>query len=215
LQFIDKADFMLSINNWWHNLEGLEQVFWAIAIIFTILFLIQFVLSIIGLGVDADLDVSGHLDTDLHGDIHPDYSVDPSFTLFSVRSVIAFFTFFGWVGVIALSNGLGTVLALVLATTSGLIAMVFVAVILYQLIKLSEEGTVRIDEALGKYAEVYIPIPEKRNGKGKVIVEFEHRSMELDAITDGHLLPTGTVVYIFKVYDDNVLLVGEVKEKTE
>ncbi len=206
---------MLTINNWWHNLEGLEQVFWAIAIIFSILFLIQFILSIIGLGVDSDLDVSGHLDTDVHADVHADYSVDPSFTLFSVRSVIAFFTFFGWVGVIALSNGLGTFIALLLAVASGLIAMVFVAVILYQLIKLSEEGTVNIDEALGKYAEVYIPIPEKRTGTGKVTVEFEHRSMELDAITDGQKLATGTTVYILKVFEDNVLLVGEVKDKTE
>ena len=83
---------MLSLNNWWHSLNGLEQVFWAIALIFTILFLIQFVLSIIGLGVDSDVDMSGHLDTDLHGDMPHDYTVDPSFTLFSVRSVIAFFT---------------------------------------------------------------------------------------------------------------------------
>lgn len=206
---------MLSLNNWWHSLDGLEQVFWAIALIFTILFLIQFVLSIIGLGVDSDVDMSGHLDTDFHGDMPHDYTIDPSFTLFSVRSVIAFFTFFGWVGVIALSSGLSTVLAMVLAVTSGLIAMVFVAVILYQLIKLSEEGTVNIDEALGKYAEVYIPIPEKRTGKGKVTVDFEHRSMELDAITDGQRLSTGTTVYILKVYEDNVLLVGEVKEKPE
>jgi len=206
---------MLSLNNWWHSLNGLEQVFWAIALIFTILFLIQFVLSVIGLGVDSDLDVSGHLDADLHGDVPHDYSVDPSFTLFSVRSIIAFFTFFGWVGVIALSSGLGTVLAMVLAVSAGLIAMVFVAVILYQLIKLSEEGTVNIDEALGKYAEVYIPIPEERTGTGKVMVEFEHRSMELDAITEGHRLATGTTVYILKVYENNVLLVGEVKEKPE
>jgi membrane protein implicated in regulation of membrane protease activity len=202
---------MLSINNWWFHLTGAEQVFWAIAVIFTILFTIQFVISLIGLDFDSDVDVDmadgGHLD------LHGGYDVDPSFTLFSVRSIIAFFTFFGWVGVIGLSNDLSLALSSVLATVSGLIAMFFVAIILYQLVKLSEVGTVYIDEALGKYAEVYIPVPEKRNGKGRVTVEFENKLMELDAVTDGPILATGTIVYVLKVFENNTLLVSEVKDK--
>jgi len=200
---------MLSINNWWFHLSGAEQVFWAIAVIFSILFTIQFVISLIGLDFDSDVDMAdgGHLD------VHDGYDVDPSFTLFSVRSVIAFFTFFGWVGVIGLSNNVDLTLAIILATVSGLIAMFFVAIILYQLIKLSEEGTLQIDEALGKYGEVYIPIPGKNSGKGRVTVEFDSKTMELDAVTDGPELKTGTLVYVFKVFENNVLLVREVKEK--
>jgi hypothetical protein len=202
---------MLSINNWWFHLSGAEQVFWAIAVVFTILFTIQFVISLIGLDFDSDVDVgdAGHVD------MHGSYDVDPSFTLFSVRSVIAFFTFFGWAGVISLSNEMTLSMSLILSTVSGLIAMFFVAVILYQLIKLSEEGTIYIDEALGKYAEVYIPVPGNKKGKGKVTVEFEHKTMELDAITEGPDLKTGTIVYISKVFENNVLLIGEVKEKNE
>jgi membrane protein implicated in regulation of membrane protease activity len=199
---------MLSINNWWFHLSGAEQVFWAIAVIFTILFTIQFVISLIGLDFDSDVDVDG-----AHVDMHGDYDIDPSFTLFSVRSIIAFFTFFGWVGVIALSNDVALAMSVILATVSGLIAMFFVAIILYQLVKLSEVGTVHIDEALGKYAEVYIPIPEKRKGKGRVTVEFENKLMELNAETDGPALATGTIVYVFKVFENNTLLVGEVKDK--
>ena len=148
-----------------------------------------------------------------HVDLDGGYDVDPSFTLFSVRSIIAFFTFFGWVGVIALSNDLSLVMSVILSTVSGLIAMFFVAIILYQLIKLSEVGTVHIDEALGKYAEVYIPIPEKRTGRGRVTVEFENKLMELDAVTDGPKLATGTIVYVSKVFENNTLLVGEIKDK--
>lgn len=200
---------MLSINNWWFHLSGAEQVFWAIAVIFTILFTIQFVISLIGLDFDSDLDVEGgHIEA--HGG---DFDVDPSFTLFSVRSIIAFFTFFGWVGVIGLSNEVSLPMAVILSTVSGLIAMFFVAIILYQLVKLSEEGTVHIDEALGKYGEVYIPIPAKRGGKGKVTVEFDNKLMELNAVTEGPLLATGTIVYVFKVFENNTLLVGEIKNK--
>lgn len=200
---------MLSINNWWFHLSGAEQVFWAIAVIFTILFTIQFVISLIGLDFDSDMEVSDGGHVDMHGD----YDIDPSFTLFSVRSIIAFFTFFGWVGVIALSNDVTLVMSLVLATVSGLIAMFFVAIILFQLVKLSEVGTVRIDEALGKYAEVYIPIPENNKGKGRVTVDFENKLMELDAVTDGPALATNTIVYVFKVFENNTLLVREVKDK--
>jgi len=201
---------MLAFNNWWFHLTGAEQVFWGIAVIFTILFTIQFVISLIGLDFDSDVDI----DTDAgHVDLHTGYDVDPSFTLFSVRSIIAFFTFFGWVGVISLANGVTLPLTLVLATVSGLIAMFFVAIILYQLVKLSEVGTLYIDEALGKYGEVYIPVPAERSGKGRVTVEFENKTMELDALTDGPLLKTGTVVYVFKVFEDNTLLVGEVADK--
>jgi len=203
---------MLSINNWWFHLTGAEQVFWAIAVIFTIFFTIQFVISLIGLDFDSDMDI----DSDGgHVDMHGGYDVDPSFTLFSVRSIIAFFTFFGWVGVISLSNDMSLLMSVSLASVSGLIAMFFVAIILYQLIKLSEEGTIYIDEALGKYGEVYIPIPEKRAGKGRVTVEFEHKTMELNAVTEGPALKTGTLVYVFKVFENNLLLVGEVKETND
>ena len=201
---------MLSINNWWFHLSGAEQVFWAIAVIFTILFTIQFVISLIGLDFDSDIDVDGDIG---HADLHGGYDVDPSFTLFSVRSIIAFFTFFGWVGVIALANEVALPMSVILATVSGLIAMFFVAIILYQLVKLSEVGTLYIDEALGKYGEVYIPVPGNRAGKGRVTVEFENKTMELDAVTEGPTLKTGTVIYVFKVFEDNTLLVGEVKEK--
>lgn len=198
------------VGNWWEGLMFEQQVFWTIAIVFSVLFVLQLVSSIIGIDFDTDVDVD--FDADFDAGVEGHFGIDPSFTLFSVRSIIAFFTFFGWVGVITLSNGMDIRLAILISFVSGIIALFFVAFLLYQLVNLAEEGTIDIEDALGKYGKVYIPIPANRNGTGKVSVEFGGRLMELDAVTDGDILPTETMIYVFKILEDNVLLVGEIKE---
>jgi hypothetical protein len=197
------------LGNWWHELAFEEQIFWTIAIIFSILFVLQMVSSIIGIDFDGDMEFDGDLD----GDINGDFDMDPSFTLFSIRSIIAFFTFFGWVGVITLSGGMDIKTTIVVSFLSGIIALFFVAFILFQLVRLAEVGTVEIEEALGKYGKVYLPIHANRKETGLVTIELSGKTMELRAVTDGNKLPTGTIIYVFKVLEDNVLLVGEIKDK--
>lgn len=205
-----KIDVMniIILGNWWHELAFEEQIFWTIAIIFSILFVLQLVSSIIGIDFDGDMEFDGGLDSDFDGD----YDLDPSFTLFSIRSIIAFFTFFGWVGVITLSGGMDIKTAIIVSFLSGIIALFFVAFILFQLVRLAEVGTIEIEDALGKYGKVYLPILANRKGTGLVTVEIGGKTMELRAVTDGNKLPTGTIIYVFKVLKDNVLLVGEIKD---
>jgi membrane protein implicated in regulation of membrane protease activity len=164
------------------------------------------------MGQSFESDVDSDIDLDSH-DGH--FNIDPGFTLFSVRSIIAFFTFFGWVGVITLHKGMDLKLVILVSFFAGLIALFFVAFVLFQLIKLAEEGTVDMEEALGKYGKVYIPIPEKRTGTGLVNIELSNKIMELRAITDGDRLPTGTIIYVFKILEDNVLLVGEITDNKD
>lgn len=209
---------LIFIGSWWNELSFTQQIFWTIAVIFTILFVLQFVLSIIGMDVDSDVD--GDFQGDFGGDFEASdtdghFDVDPGFTLFSVRSIIAFFTFFGWVGVITLHNGVDIKTAIIVSFLAGIIALFFVAFVLYQLVKLAESGTPDIEDALGKYGKVYIPIPAKRSGTGLINIELNDKMMELRAVTDGESLPTGTIIYVFKILEDNILLVGEIKEKKD
>ncbi|MGE5354743.1 MAG: hypothetical protein ACM3PT_00750 [Deltaproteobacteria bacterium] len=199
-------NFLIFVD-WWNSLSTAQQVFWTIAVIFSVLFILQVISSILGLEYDTHADINFHVDSQ---DGH--FDVDQGFTLFSVRSIIAFFTFFGWVGVITLSKGLDIKYVLIISLIAGLIAMVFVAFVLFQLIKLAETGTIDIEEMLGKYGKVYVTIPEKRSGTGLVNIEMKNKIMELRAVTDGEKLPSGTVIYVFKVLDDNILLVGEISE---
>ncbi len=193
----------LSLTDWWANLDTVPQIFWGIAIIFTVFFVIQFVISLFGLDFETDLDV----DADTGGG----FSLDPSFALLSVRSIIAFFTFFGWAGVLAMSKGYSTTSALIFAVIAGVAAMALVAYLMYFFSKLGEEGNADLQELIYQNATVYLTIPGRRKGKGKVHVTLNESLREMDAVTEGDSLPNGKEVKIIEIIDKNTLVVEPVE----
>lgn len=193
---------LLFMEEWWNPLNNAEKVFWALALIFSVLFLIQFVLSIIGLEFDSDAEFGAEIPAD------SDY--DPGFTVLSVRSIIAFFTFFGWTGVAVLSNGGATWLAITLSFAAGMLAMLGVAYAMYMFYKMEESGTVDLKKAVFKNGEVYIPIPANKNGAGKVHVKIKGAIKELDAVTDGDAIASGKQIKVLEVLENDILLVEPV-----
>ena len=189
--------------DWWSSLNGIQQLFWGISIVFSVLFIIQFVLSLIGLDFDGDADVDVHADID---DGHS-YQLDADFTLLSVRGIIAFFTFFGWTGVLVLNAGGSTLMALGFASLSGLAAMLIVGYMIYMFSKLTQAGNTDIQEALFQTGEVYLTIPAEKNGYGKIHLKIQGSLKEMDAITEGQTLLTGAPIKVIEVLDDNLLLV--------
>lgn len=192
--------------NWWGALSNTQQIFWTIAIVFSVLLLIQLVLSMIGLEFD-DADVSiGTSAEDGGAELGGDFS------LISVRSIIAFFTLFGWAGVMLLNAGKTILMTVLLSSLAGFIAMISVAYLLYLLSKLGESGNVDLTDAIFQTAEVYLSIPPAKSGQGKVHIEIQGALKELDAITEGNGLPTGANVRILEILDDNLLLVESVEQ---
>ena len=191
------------MNEWWIALTGIEQVFWGIALIFSVLFVIQFILSLIGLDFDGDHEIGGG--------VHVDHGMDTDVTILSVRSIIAFFTFFGWAGVLILNNGGGTGLATIIATLCGLGAMFLVGYMMFWFSNLGEVGNVDIMDAIYKTGEVYLTIPANGSGQGKIHIHLGGSLREMDAMTESKSLPTGTKVRVIEVLDDNILLVEPVE----
>ena len=76
---------LLGISSWWQGLEVFEKILWAIAIIFSILFLVQLLWSAIGGDVD---DPSAIGSTDEY--IGDDVGIGHQF--FTIKNLIAFFT---------------------------------------------------------------------------------------------------------------------------
>lgn len=187
----------------WDALSTIQQVFWGISIVFSVLFVIQFVLSLIGLDFDGDAD----------GDFGGADGMDADFALFSVRSIIAFFTFFGWTGIAALNYGVGSTLSVLFATLSGFSAMFVVAYLFYLFIKLQSSGTLKLENALGELGQVYLVIPGDKTGTGKVQMKVQGSLRELDAITDGQTIPTGSPIRVIDVLEDGMLLVEPVDTK--
>ncbi len=215
---------------WWSQLSSGEQFFWGTAIISTILFVLQTALTFLGLDGDTDVDVDldgdvdvdlsfdGDLDGDLDGDFDGDggdgghFGMDHDFRIFSIRSIIAFFTFFSWGGILILNAGMSIYLAVLVGLGFGLTAMFFVAWVLFKVANLTEVGTEDLSLAIGQTGEVYIPIPRERTGKGRIQIIISQGIKELDAITDDTRIATGEKVTVLDILPDNVLVVERKKE---
>jgi hypothetical protein len=70
--------------NWWGALSNTQQIFWTIAIVFSILLLIQLVLSMIGLEFDdADVNMSTSAEDSSGAELGGDFSLSEASSLFS------------------------------------------------------------------------------------------------------------------------------------
>jgi len=181
---------LLSITTWWAALGSTEQIYWGIALISSSIFIIQLILTFIGLDADLEAEIDS-------GD---------GLGIISVRSLIAFATFFGWGGVAALSAGLSTGKTFMIAFLCGFIAMIALAYMLAQIWKMQETGTVDVYNAISQEGEVYIPIPEAMKGKGKIHVNVQEKLMEFDAVSE-EKLATGMKIKVVDVLNENVMLV--------
>lgn len=181
---------------WWAALAGPDKIFWAIALITSALLAIQILLLLLGFDGDADVDV----DTDVD---HPDGG-----GVLSVRTITAFFTGFGWGGVVALDNGMTILSSVVAATFSGGILMFTVYFLMQGLYSLRYSGTLDYRNAIGTSANVYLPVPPNMEGTGQVKVPLQGRLLTLEAMTHATTrLPNRMRVRVVDLVDSSTLLV--------
>jgi membrane protein implicated in regulation of membrane protease activity len=192
---------MEAFSEWWAALSLPLKVYWIVAIPATLLFVIQLILSFIG-GEYGDGEAMGDSDSAIDSD-----SGIP-FQFFTLKNLIAFFAIFGWTGIACLSYGLSLPLTVFISTMSGLLMMLLMATLFYLISKLTYDGTMKMKNAIGHSATVYLPIPAKRQGKGQVQVKFQGLQT-LDAITDSEEpLETGQVVKVSDIVDGEILVVN-------
>ncbi len=197
---------MAALNGWWSGLAPLAQYFYGGAVFFSVLFLWQLVMSLIGLAADHDLD-SGVDDSGVH---HAPEDADQTmlaFKLLSVRSLLAFFTLFSWAGALYLSHGRSTPRALGCALGWGIAGLVVVALLMHFLARLAETGNIRIESCVGASGTVYLDIP--REGQGEVRVLCGGAMMVLRArAAAGAALKAGTAVRVVRALPPNLIEVA-------
>jgi hypothetical protein len=156
-------------------------------------------LNLFGLGGDTDIDADVDAD-DLD-------TGDESVSFLSVRTLASFMTMFGLVGWLGTSENWGpwqTPLAALLAGSS---TMLIVAYLMFAFRKLASSGNVRPIDAVGSVAQVYLKVPGKRAGQGKVTVTLQGRSLEFNAVTSGNELPTGTACRLIGMTTEDTFVV--------
>ena len=76
--------------------------------------------------------------------------------------------------------------------------------------KLEEDNTFSIFETVGFSASVYLKIPANKSGKGKIQISTRGSMRELDALTEGEEIPTGSNVKIIKAESDSTVIVEKI-----
>lgn len=179
---------------WYNSLDPVLRIYWGIAIFATVIFVIQTVMSFVGMG-DMDTDVDADVDTT------PDAMDDAgAMHLLSIRNVVYFLLGIGWTGVSLWQTIENRIL---LGAVALLVGCLFVAMFIFifrQMMKLQHNGAFDINDAVGKTVVVYLRIPAAGEGQGKVQVSFNGSVQEIDArTTSDTLIASGTKVKVLAV----------------
>jgi hypothetical protein len=176
----------------------LLQIFWGCAVVASLIFLVQMVLTLIGMdSSDMDVDFDGANTMDLGGGLN----------LFTIKNFIGFLVGFGWAGVCFYNSITSSILLILVAVIVGLLFVGIFVVIYKQTKKLEHNGAFQIDEVKGTTVSVYLRIPAQGSGKGKVQVSQNGSVHELDALTDGEEIPSGAKVKVVEIVDNETVKV--------
>jgi hypothetical protein len=100
-----------------------------------------------------------------------------------VRSLTAFFTGFGWGGVVAIKQGFGLGAAIVVALATGGALMAAVVAMMRGFASLRHSGTLDYANAIGNVGSVYQAVPGAMAGPGQIEVMVQGRTAFVQAFT--------------------------------
>lgn len=165
------------MKEWFQGLSVLEQIYLWLGIAATLFLIVQIVLMCFSsFGGDVDVDGDGDIDVDM----------DSGVSIFTVKGITAFFAVGAWAGLLVCSLAPDNLqwLSIIVAVICGALAMGLVAIIMRAILKMQCNGAVQTDKLIGERAIVYVSVPARRSGRGKITLTAQGRFMELDAITD-------------------------------
>lgn len=185
---------------WFNSLEPMLKVYWGMAIVASIIFAIQTLISLVGGDVfdNTDFDVDSG-----HGDMGVSH-------FFSVRNLVNFLLGAGWGGVCFYSTITSKTLLMLVAVACGVVFVLLFFLLLRILLKLSKDNTFQLVETLDKNASVYLTIPENRLGKGKIQISVRGSFHEIDAVTEGGKIHTGDNVRVTQIIDNQTVVVEKI-----
>ncbi len=195
------------METWWAGISAINKVFVCSAVVFTLLFVWQIIMTLVGAdthspGHFGDSDVYGDLNAPIHYEAH-EYNVE-GFTIISVRSVLAFATIFSWSGTLYLSEGTPIILALLYSFLWGAAAMIAVALVLHLLLRMQEQGNVSAAWAIGEEGSVYISIPADGIGKIRIMVRGVISVINARG-KNGAAIEAGTRVKVVNIINQNTV----------
>ena len=178
-------------------LAGAQNFYLFLAILGSIAFIIQFVMTVVGLDHDTGgLEPGAEAAT-------ADGAEIAQLNFFSLKGIVSFITFFGWAGFFWGHLGwAGLGLALLL----GAVMMTLTAFLLYGMLRLQCSGNLEPEALVGCTGTVYLSIPADRKPDGRVTVRLPNCTREVAALADQEL-STGSLVRVESLIGNNCYLV--------
>lgn len=180
------------------QMSALEQVFFWIAVVASVFLVVQIVMLLVSFGSGADIDGDGDFDMN-----DGDADTDGGLSLFTIKSVTAFFALGGWCGFAAATYMPDNVWApILISLATGIAALLAVGFTMRGVAKLQCSGNLVPEKLVGMKATVYVSVPAGRQGRGKITLTAQGKYMEIDAVTDGAKLSVDEQVTILSYTDD-------------
>ena len=161
---------------------------------------------------DVDVDVDVDMDVDSGDTVHAGDAGDAFVKLLSVKTIVAFLTFFGLTGLACLDADVDTTWTFVASAGAGMVALYLVAWLMSALWRLRSEGNEDLRNAIGTEGKVYLRVPGQNQGIGKVTVHVQGRKITRKAVTGGDEIPTGAMVNVVDLTGDDTLKVETVSK---
>jgi membrane-bound ClpP family serine protease len=181
--------------NFLENYDPLLKAFWYIALPVSLFFVLQTMMTFLGLS-DGETD----MDSDT-GDI------ELPFEIFTLRNLIHFLLGFSWTGISFYDSLKNKTVLIIISVIVGFLFVAIFFFLIKQILKLSENNSFKIESTLNQTAQVYLTIPEAKSGKGKVLISINGSIHELDAMTlSTEKLLSNTAVKVVAV-ENNLLIV--------
>ena len=178
---------------WWGSLGTSLRVFYGIALAASVLLVLQLIAMLFGLDHDGDAFDGDH---------------DSGLGILSMRSITAFFTGFGWGGVVAIKEGFGLTAAIVVALATGGALMAAVVAMMRGFASLRHSGTLDYANAVGNIGSVYVAVPGAMAGPGKIEVLVQGRAAIVQAFTRSpERLPPRARVRVVETLDQQTVVV--------
>lgn len=178
------------------------KIFWYVAIFASCIFLIQTILTFIGM--DSSDGTAADFDGNLDGDGMP-------FQLFTFRNLINFMLGFGWTGIALYKQIDNSWILIFVASLVGFGFVVMFFLLLKSISKLEENNSFTYQKLINQTGEVYLRIPPKGKGKGKILISVQGAFHELDAVSEEmHIIDKGKPVKVMRIEGNNLLVVKSI-----
>lgn len=188
----------------------MELLFQACVVLGGVVLLLQVLLSLFGIG-GHEVEVHAPPDVHVAGGVSADeVGTSDALSLLSVRAISAGVAIFGASGLVLLRVAPGWLAALV-SIAPGLLVATLTAWLTRLMLRAEVSGTLRLQEAVGQSATVYLTVPPSSMDAathGLIHLTLQGRSVELRAVTREPVpLKAGSSVVVLSVSES-----GEVAE---